>query len=242
MASVSLRWSRQLVPALLALAACGDSDNDVTPDAPILVDATPGCDPATVLPSNYRPIALASTGQVTVTTTGDITTGTLDATAGGLAGAADQPYLYVDLRTGAKVALTDLEARSSAAWDVALKRSSLRVNGGDSGTGARTLAVAFAATLAEVTSGPATGYVADDFATDACALVTLPGGEPASAFGEWYGYDVDTHAVTPKPEVYVVERGDGSRTAFRVVTYYGDPASAMRGAYYQVEWKQLPAR
>jgi len=256
MASVSSLVSPRLVPALLVLAACSSSSPRETPDAavtppdaavaidapPPTTDAPAGCDPATVLPSSYRPIAMTSTGAVTVTTTADVTAGTIDATAGGLAGAADRPYIYVDLKSGAKADVTDLTSRSSAGWDIALKRSSLRVNGGDSGTGGRTLAVVQAAALADVTAGPATGYTADDFTTADCMLDTIPGGEPRSAFGEWYDYDVDTHAVSPKPEVYVVERADGSRTAFRVVTYYGDAASPMRGAFYQVEWKQLPAR
>jgi hypothetical protein len=69
-------------------------------------------------------------------------------------------------------------------------------------------------------------------------LDALPGGEPKSAFGEWYNYDEQTHAVSPKSEVYVLERNDGSRTAFRISSYY-DPAMPMRGALYSVEWKQL---
>ena len=55
-------------------------------------------------------------------------------------------------------------------------------------------------------------------------LATLPGGEPVTAFGEWYEYDVETHAVTPKAEVYVLQRPDGSRTALREDSYYGDTA------------------
>ena len=71
-------------------------------------------------------------------------------------------------------------------------------------------------------------------------LDMLPGGEPRIAFGEWYDYNPQAHTLTPKPEVYVLERNNGSRTAFRIVSYYGDAAAPMRGAYYAVEWKQLP--
>jgi hypothetical protein len=256
MASLSSWFPARLAPALALLVACGDGSSNDTPDAAVLVDAavgadaavmidaplTSGCDPATVLPTSYRPIPLTSAGAVMVTTTADVTAGTIDATAGGLAMSAENPYIYVDLVTGTKAALTDLEARTATTWDIALKRSSLRINGGDSGAGGRMLAVVPAATLAEVTAAPATGYVADDFATADCTLETLPGGEPKTAFGEWYGYDEVTHALAAKPEVYVIERSDGTRTALRLVTYYGDPASTMRGAYYRVEWKQLPVR
>ncbi len=222
-----------LVPIVFVLTACGHTDN------PVDVDASSGCDPATVLPSNYRWIASVSSGGVQVTTPGDVTSGTIDATAGGLVNAADNPYLYVDLRGGTKVEVNDLDARGSAAWDVALKRSSLRINGGDSGAGKRELAVVQAASLAAVTAAPGDGYTTDDFTTDDCMLDPLPGGEPRSAFGEWYDYDVQTHVVSPKPEVYVIRRDDGSRTALRLKTYYGDPAMPTKGALYAIEWKQL---
>lgn len=226
--------------ALLATSACADQgNNNIAVDAAISDGAATSCDPATVLPANYRPIAMASTGAVQVSTASGLTSGTIDATAGGLASSADRPYIYVDLRSGVKVDVDDLAARSSSTWDIALKRSSLRINGGDSGAGKRRLAVVQATSMGEVTAAPASGYTSDDFTTDDCMLDSLPGGEPRSAFGEWYDYDEQTHAVTPKSEVYVVERDDGSRTAFRIATYYGDTSMPMRGAFYGVEWKQI---
>jgi hypothetical protein len=230
-----------LATALGALAACGDDGSNTGDDAMELPDGPPAnvCDPATVLPSNYRPIPNVSNGMVTVTTTSGVTSGTVDGTAGGTVNSADNPYIYVDLKTGTKVAVNDLDARTSSAWDIALKRSSLRVNSGESGTGNRKLAVVQAQTLAEVTAVPASGYAVDDFADASCKLVSLLIGEPSSAFGQWYDYDDVAHVVMPKREVYVIERPDGSHTALRLITYYGDTASPMRGAYYQVEWKQL---
>lgn len=219
----------------VAATACGTDtpDPEPTPDAPI------GCVPATVLPNNYRPISEVSTGVVAVTTTGGVTSGTIDATAGGLAGSADNPYVYVDLATGTRVDIDDVAALTSDAWDIALKRSSLRVNSGDSGPGLRELAVVQGASLDVVTTTPASGYATDDFADADCELQTIPGGEPRSAFGEWYSYDPVTHVVTPKEEVYVVRRSDGASVAIRVATYYGDTAMPMRGAFYQVEWKPV---
>ncbi|MGN6107468.1 MAG: HmuY family protein [Kofleriaceae bacterium] len=235
--------SLSLVVVIAGAAGCGGGDDpELTPDAhdPPQPDAPPsGCDPLTALPTNYRPIPTPSTGAVQVTTTAGITSGTIDATAGGLSGAADNPYIYVDLATGAKVDVSDLDARSSTAWDIALKRSSLRINGGDSGPGGRTLAIVPAGSLAEVTAAPPAGYTTDDFTDADCELVSLPGGEPMSAFGEWYAYNDQTHAVTPKPQVYVIDRGGGARIALWVASYYGDPSSPMRGAYYRVEWKPL---
>ena len=222
-----------LVVLLFALTACGGSEGGAMPDAP------GGCDPATVLPGGYRLIPTVSAGAVTVTTASGVTSGTIDATAGGVNNSADNPYIYVDLRNNMKIAVNDVEARTSTNWDIALKRSSLRTNSGDSGSGNRELAVVQAATLAQVTAAPASGYASDDFATADCMLESTLIGEPQSAFGEWYDYDQNTHVVTPKAEVYVLQRNNGSRTAFRIKAYYGDPANPMRGAFYSVEWKQL---
>lgn len=226
-----------LLSIALGVAACGGGGGD--PDAHIItIDARTGCEPATALPTQFRPIAEVSTGLVTVTA-GPPTTGTIDATAGGLAGAADNPYIYVDLKTGTKVAVDDIGAYGDMTWDIAIKRASLRSNGGDSGPGGRTVAVVAVDSLDLVTSVPASGYASDDFATDDCTYVSIPGGEPASAFGEWYDYDENTHVVTPHAEVYVIARPDGTHTAFQVVDYYGDPAMPTRGAFYAVAWKDL---
>jgi hypothetical protein len=224
-----------LVASIGAAAACGGGVPDILP-----ADGLPAsCEPLALLPPSYRPVPSVSAGVVEVTTAGGVTAGTADATAGGTDGAPDNPYLYLDLKAGERVPLNDLDALSSTAWDISLKRASLRVNGGDSGSGGRKLAVVGAEDLAAVTAAPPSGYAADDFADEDCALIALPAGEPSSAFGEWYDYDPSTHEVTPRREVYVLERLDGSHTALRIVTYYGDASSPMRGGYYQLEWKQL---
>jgi len=222
-----------LAASLCLAAACGGDD-------PVdVIDGPPGCDPATVLPANFRPIPNVSTGMLNVTTNGGVTSGTADATAGGINGAADNPYLYLDLKAGTKVAVNDLDALTSKAWDISLKRASLRVNSGDSGIGDRKLAVVPAADLAAVTTAPTSGYMVDDFADVNCMLVQLPAGEPASAFGLWYDYNIDTHVVTPKSEVYVLERPDGSHTALHITQYYSNPTTHTGGGMYTVEWKQL---
>lgn len=222
----------------MSAAACSDDDPGTQPDAPPSDGPAdgPGCDPLTVLPSSFRPIAKISTGTLTAVAGGRTD---VDATAGGITMSADNPYIYLNLKTGTKVDVNDIEARNSMAWDVAFKRASVRVNGGDSGVGGRTLSPVAAATLAEVTAVPSSGFVADDFADASCMLVALPAGEPSSAFGLWYNYDETAHTLTAKPEVYVIKRPDGSHTALRIETYYRDPVAKMGGGLYEIEWKQL---
>ena len=227
----------------LSVAACsGDDDDGGDDDVPNQPDAG-GCEPASALPLQWRPIAMVSTGAVTTETAGGVTSATIDASAGGLSGAADNPYVYIDLSGAggaAKVDVDDVTALDADTWDIAFKRASIRANGGDSGTGGVTVAVVAAASLAEVTSAPADGeFAADDWASATCEFVGTPGGEPLSAFGEWYAYDDTTHEVSPSAEVYVVKSRSGTLYKLRVITYYGDEAMPMRGAVYQVEWAAL---
>lgn len=222
--------------AALVLAACGGDDVSV-----ISVDASVDgstCDPTTVLPVQWRPIAMVSAGALTVTTTGGVTSGTLDATAGGTAAAADNPYLYLDLATGTKLDLTDVDALSSTAWHVGWKRAGIKLNGGDSGPGQVAAAPVAVEFLADVDAAP-TALQQDDWVDPACALVAGPTGEPATVMSDWYAYDEQTHVLTPKRQVWVIRIAPDTFVKLRILTYYGDPANAMRGAYYRLEWAPL---
>lgn len=62
----------------------------------------------------------------------------IDATAGGFGAPPTDPknkYTYFNLDSGAVVALTDAEATTSGDWHIAFKRSSIKLNGGVSGSG-----------------------------------------------------------------------------------------------------------
>lgn len=244
------------LPALLSLVAvatfgCDDDPHDhdhaedtdaglaPAPDATEpRPDAPDGCDPTAALPTQWRPIASVSTGAVTTSAAGGTTTALIDATAGGTGGAADNPYVYIDLTSGTRVEVSDVESRDSTSWHLALKRSSIKLNGGDSGpAGVRAASVA-AATLAEVTAVPST-LAEDDWATDDCALNTLPGGEPNTVMGAWYDYNPSTHQLLPKAEVWVLDLGGGQRRKLRILSYYGDATNPMRGAVYHVEWAAI---
>lgn len=223
---------------VVAAAACGGDDGatgDV--DAAVDIDAA-GCDPTTALPTQWRPIAMVSTGAVNVTTSGGVTSGTIDATAGGTAAAADNPYVYLDLMAGTKVDISDTASLTSTAWHVAFKRAGIKLNGGDSGPGQVAAAAVNAATLAEVTTAPA-ALAMDDWADASCTLIAGPTGEPATVMSTWYDYDSQTHVLTPKAQVWVIRIAPGVFRKLRITTYYGDTAQPMRGAFYRVEWAAL---
>ncbi len=69
----------------------------------------------------------------------------LDATAGGSRAEASDPankYTYFDLDLGAVIELTDVEAEANSVWDIAFKRTKTKINGGASGPGNVTAALA----------------------------------------------------------------------------------------------------
>ncbi len=69
----------------------------------------------------------------------------VDATAGGVGAPPTDPankYTYVDLDTQSVLPLTDLQAASDSSWEIAFKRTSIRINGGISGPGVTTAALA----------------------------------------------------------------------------------------------------
>lgn len=70
---------------------------------------------------------------------------TIDATAGGVGASTSDPankYTYFDLDTGSVVELTDAQAETDTVWDIAFKRTKTRINGGASGPGNVTAALA----------------------------------------------------------------------------------------------------
>lgn len=231
------------IPVLL-LAACGDGGGagaDAAPaDALVIAQPDAGCDPTAALPFAWAPKDAVSTGTITTTVEGGVTTALIDATAGGTTAYQDNPFLYIDLATGTKVAITDWDSFTSEEWDLALKRMVIRLNGGDSGPAEVETAVVGAATLAEVTTEPpGNQFFRDDWATETCDLIEGPLEEPRTAMGDWYEYDVNTHVLTPFPYVYVIRARDGTLYKLRIDTYYADPANPMRGANFRIEWAPL---
>jgi len=233
------------IVGMLVLGAC--SSNELDTDAPdaqhedvdagVSVDANLGCsDPSAVLPIAWRSINAVSTGQIEPLNVGSAY---VDGSAGGIQNAADNPYIY--LRFGSslveKVEITDTEARSSDQWDLAIKRMVFLSNGGDSGQGGRSIAPVSAATVEEVDSAPSeASFWVDDWVTDDCEFISGQIGEPASAVGTWYEYDLGTSRLTPKDTVFVLQRPDSSLFKFKIETYYyGDKGSA----HYELHWAPL---
>ena len=175
-----------------------DALADVDPDTD--TDPEP-CDEAALATDAWRlQEAPATQATLEVTTEEGVTSLVLDATLGGTMGAAASSWVYLDLTTAALAPLSDRDALASNAWHIAFKRTSIRVNGGDSGPRgvfATPLEQAFE-DLTVLPDLPRGTFQTDRFISDDCELITEGRNTPKTAFGIWYDYDFQTHTASPK--------------------------------------------
>ena len=112
----------------------------------------------------------------------------MDASTGGPQNMQTSPYLYYDFETHQMLQLTDAQALENTDWDIAVKRSVIRVNGGDSGSGNSLVARLEPMNWDDVENEPPDSnlYSTDEFMTETCELITVGRGVISTAFGEWY--------------------------------------------------------
>lgn len=148
----------------------------------------------------------------------------VDAVAGGTNAKDKNPWVYVSLSTGQAVALTDPQAFTSKAWDLAFKRDLIRTNSGDSGPG-KGGAIRIALGWDEVdraTLGNKALPSEDWFDAD-CTLELGATGEIITTFNAWEEYDEATHVLTPADAVYITAGADGTLYKLAVLDYYSTP-------------------
>jgi len=135
-------------------------------------------------------------------------------------------WILVDLETGGQVA-------ADAPWDLGFQRFHLKLNGGASGDRGVEIAPLPGADFAALTEAPASGWIRDVADGDD------PGTDPDYAFeqGEgWYAYDVETHALTPRPVVWVVATSEGRRLKVVIESYYDDAGTS---GHLRLRWAPL---
>lgn len=223
-----------------------ESDATVEPDATTEPDATidpdvydsdssEACDPVATAIEAFVAIDSVSAGTVDATTTDGITTANIDASAGGSAGAATNPWIYVNLADAAQVSITDVESLTSADWDLAFKRASIRLNSADSGPGAWLVTRADDLPWADALRPPGrdADWRTDEFVAEDCSLITEGRGTPATAFGIWYDYNPETHAVTPTEDVVFFLYRSDTRAVYRL------QITGWSSGVYTVQWATL---
>lgn len=206
----------------------GGSGTDAGPDAPASM-----CTAA--IGMLLAPVDKVSTGNVSVLgTSGTVRTVYVDASAGGFGAGGTHPRIYVNLETATRVDITDKQAPTSTAWDLALKRPVLFTNDGDGGPGmggTLTLSKAFD----QVTAADATGkFQTESFVDMDCNPKTDAVGDVATTLSDWYDYDQATNVLTPKPSTYVIRGATGKLYKVAIETYYGEPDGGMgtAGGYF----------
>lgn len=146
----------------------------------------------------------------------------------------EKEWVYVDLERGQAVP-ADAEGDATA-WDLALQRFHLRLNGGAGGSGDAAVALVPGVAFDDLAEVPA----------DATFLTDQPDAdgdgvdEYVMSIGDtrWYEYDVTTHVLTPKDLVYVVRGARGSYYKLEMLDYYDAAGTA---GYPSFRWAALDA-
>ena len=186
------------------------------------------------------PIDSVSTGELKVlSTTGTTRKLFVDGSAGGVMNAAQNPWIYVNLETGTKVAVTDPASFASKDWDLALKRPLIRTNDGDGGPGSGGAALLDGKDFAAVTAADAAAatIATEQWFDASCNLSTDPTGAIATTFSGWYDYDQATNKLAPHPGTFIVRGAKGSLYKVAILAYYANPdgTPGMAGGRYVLE-------
>ncbi|MBN2358204.1 MAG: HmuY family protein [Deltaproteobacteria bacterium] len=171
-----------------------------------------------------------SSGAVDNSESGGVFTSTIDARAGGMSEAPQNPFVYAKFtETGlVKVELDDETALGSMDWDLMARRFVVLLNGGDIGpscVGAAPVAGGFDDLVAPPDGA---GYgVEDTFGEpDACALQTdtrYTLGDPRALLMDWWTYDT---CVATSGQVFALRLADGRFVKLVIDAYYGSGQEA----------------
>ncbi len=149
----------------------------------------------------------------------------VDASAGGVGGRDGYPWVYVSLASGTSVPLTDLEALTSNAWDLAFKRFVVRTNGRDSGPGAGgALRVSLPWASVDASTLGSRALPTEDWFDDDCNLTVDPNGELVTTFTGWSMYNEATHTLSAGPFVFLVRGAQGALYKVAILDYYSSPS------------------
>jgi hypothetical protein len=133
---------------------------------------------------------------------------------------ASERWTFFDFSHGSVV---EVPHQFGIDWDLGFQRHKILANGGATnpkGKGAilNLGEVAFD----EVHEAPTEGYVEDTIAAISRESISTEN----LAIKAWYDYNLLTHLLHPKPNVYVIRTADGKYAKLRIVSYYCDGGQA----------------
>lgn len=183
-----------LFSLILALGGCGDAPDD---DTGSTTETDTDTDSDTDTDTDV---------DLTVTET------TVDATS-------YDTWVYLDLDTLSVVEPAD--PSDSTEWDLGFMRSTVKVNGGVSGTGGVQVApfAGYYDAFDTSTQAPPHGWITDEPDADG-------DGVPEYAMGGWYDYDSATHTLSPADVLYFVHGTGGGYFRLRFLDYYDDQGTS----------------
>lgn len=192
------------------------------------VDPTPSACSA-ALRQSLSLVDEVSTAAVSVLSkTGDDRTLYIDASVGGLEGQDTNPWVYIELATGKAVAITDIDALKSKAWDLAFKRSVVRTNSGDSGPGEGG-AIRIALPWDDVDASTLGNKVlpTESWFDAECMLELDASQNLITTFSGWSAYDEVDHVLSAAPDVvFITAAADGALYKVSVLDYFSTPSGA----------------
>ncbi|MEZ4322955.1 MAG: HmuY family protein [Myxococcota bacterium] len=154
----------------------------------------------------------------------------VDATAGGFANAANNPWIYAKFTDAGleRVDVTDEEALESMEWHIAARRFVIRLNGGNSGPSCVSAAAFPNGDYDALTAADADGatFFEDDYYSSSCVLINDSSGlegSPQVALSPWWSYP-GCVATTDVP--FLIQLPDGRMVKYRVQRYYGAQQNA----------------
>jgi hypothetical protein len=151
----------------------------------------------------------------------------VDASAGGINGQDQNPWVYVSLAAGQAVRLTDIEALVSRNWDLAFKRFIVRTNSGDSGPGhGGAIRVNLPWDSVDVSTLGQQMLPRESWFDADCNLKVDENMELITTFTGWSQYDEVKHVLAPADVVFITAGADGALYKVAILDYYSTPTGA----------------
>lgn len=134
---------------------------------------------------------------------------------------------YFDFSSGTQV--TPADPAASLEWDIVLSNFTLGLNSGPNGSGECAAFWAFTE-LDDPTD--IEGFTAQP--TGAPVFTDIPG----SVLTDWYDYNGQTHEISSKDAVYLIQTG-GRVYKMQIQSYYGDVDGQPASAHYSFRWDEI---
>ncbi len=170
-------------------------------------------------------------------------------TAGGMTstevdGADKLAWVYLSFAQGGKE-VTPADPKSSSDWDIAIRRSNIKLNGGFSGSGMVEIQAVAAKELSEVTAIPGGEYITDKkkagMGDPSMGQVDDDGTDFAFARANsisqtgWFNYDTTNHVLSPAEIVWVIKTGTKTYK-LKILDYYNQAGTA---GHLSFNWAEL---